>query len=98
MVAEFSKDDLVGSNTHVTGKVITVDGGISQVIGVFDMDVDRGMWYNIVNGLAWTYDSAVTGAGKVGSGLGAGLVRLVALSVVVLVLLVVVLVRLVRCR
>jgi hypothetical protein len=68
LVTEFSKSDLFGSSTHVTGKVITVDGGTSaEVIGVFDMDVDRGMWYNIINGLAWTYDSAVSGAGSVGS-------------------------------
>ena len=70
LVAEFSKDDLAGSNTHVTGKIITVDDRTSNVIGVFDMDVDKGMWYNIVNGLAWTLDSVVTGAGAVGGGLG----------------------------
>ena len=38
LVAEFSKDDLAGSNTHVTGKIITVDNGISYVKGVFYMD------------------------------------------------------------
>ena len=34
------------------------------------MDVDKGMWYNIVNGLAWTFDSVATGASAVGGGLG----------------------------
>ena len=70
LVAEFRKDDLAGSNTHVTGKIITVDDRTSNVIGVFDMDVDKGMWYNIVNGLAWTLDSVATGASAVGGGLG----------------------------
>ena len=70
LVAEFSKDDLAGSNTHVTGKIITVDDGKPHVVGVFEMDVDKGMWYNIVNGLAWAYEAVGGGLGTVGDGLG----------------------------
>ena len=34
------------------------------------MDVDKGMWYTIVNGLAWTYEAVGGAAGTVGEGLG----------------------------
>jgi hypothetical protein len=71
LVAEFRKDDIVGSNTNVTGKVITVDDGVSRVIGVFDIDVDRGTWHSIVNGLAWTYDSAGAVGGAFSESFGA---------------------------
>ena len=70
LVVEFSKDDLADSNTHVTIKIITVEDEVAKVIGVFDMDVDKGMWHNIVNGLSWTYGSLFTGAGVAGEVIG----------------------------
>ena len=67
LVVEFSKDDLWGrGDTHVTIKIITVVDEVAKVIGVFVMDVDKGMWHNIVNGLSWTYGSLFTGAGVAG--------------------------------
>ena len=70
LVTEFSKDDIAGSTTHVTGRIITADDETSRVIGVFEMDADKGMWHNIANGLAWTYETVGGAAGAVGDGLG----------------------------
>ena len=82
---KFTRIDLLGGTIRVDGKII--DAYLNKVIGSFNMNIDRGTMYNIMSGLAWTFDSVVAGAavgldgastvivgaGVVGSAVGSGL-------------------------
>ena len=77
---KFTRLDLMGGTIRVDGKII--DAPLNRVIGSFNMNISRGAMYNLMSGLAWSFDAIVGGAASglstagsgleaVGSGLGA---------------------------
>ena len=70
---KFTRLDLMGGDIGVDGKII--DASLNRVIGAFNMNISRGAMYDLMSGLAWTFDAVVAGAAiglnTVGNGLGA---------------------------
>ena len=68
---KFTRLDLMGGTIRVDGKII--DAPHNRVIGTFNMAIGRGAMYNLMSGLAWTFETVVAGAAAGLSGASSGL-------------------------